>query len=167
MVQEGATTLWERWEHIVVEDSNVNSQNHPSFGSVDAFFYRVIAGISIDPYFPGYARIIIKPYPVGDLEYASASLDTIRGRVSSSWSKKDESFQLNISLPCNTQAEVHIPKLGFREVTVRESRNSIWKNGAMADRVAGIIGAVENEAYITFTAESGAYSFSSAPDPGA
>ena len=46
MVKEGATTMWERWEYLT--ETGMNSQNHIMLGSVDAWFYRFLAGIQID-----------------------------------------------------------------------------------------------------------------------
>ena len=82
MIREGATTLWERWESLAEE--GMNSQNHIMLGTVDAWFYKYLVGIQVDPRFPGW-RKIIKPYPVKDLYFASASLETFRGLISSAW----------------------------------------------------------------------------------
>jgi len=49
--------------------------------------------INIDPASPGFERIIIKPYVVGDLNYLSASIKTIRGMIFSSWKKNKHSFK--------------------------------------------------------------------------
>jgi alpha-L-rhamnosidase len=37
MMENGATTLWERWEHMT--GGQMNSHNHPMMGSVSAWFY--------------------------------------------------------------------------------------------------------------------------------
>ena len=63
MIKEGATTLWERWEYMA--GGGMNSHNHIMFGSVDAWFYRVLAGINVDPSVFGFRRIMIKPYIPG------------------------------------------------------------------------------------------------------
>ena len=42
MLENGATTLWEHWEF----SDNTYSHNHPMFGSVSEWFYRVLAGIN-------------------------------------------------------------------------------------------------------------------------
>ena len=36
---------------------------------------------------PGYQEFKIKPYPLGDLTSANASVKTVRGKVSSSWKR--------------------------------------------------------------------------------
>lgn len=157
MIREGATTLWERWEYLA--EGGMNSHNHIMFGSVDAWFYKVLAGINIDPASSGFRRIIIKPFIVGDLRYVSASVKTIRGMVSSSWKKNTHSLTLSIILPVNTQAKVSVPKMKLANVTIRESRKTVWGNGSYREGIAGIIGASEDDEYVTFEVRSGSYSF--------
>jgi len=157
MLQEGATTLWERWEYLA--DGGMNSHNHIMFGSIDAWFYKVLAGINIDPAGPGFGRVIIKPHIVGDLNYVSASIKTTRGILSSSWKKSDHSLALNITLPVNTQAKVSVPKGKLDNVTIKESGKAVWENSSYREGIAGITGASEDEEYVTFNVGSGSYSF--------
>ncbi|MBA7501245.1 MAG: Bacterial alpha-L-rhamnosidase [Clostridia bacterium] len=157
MLREGATTLWERWEYLV--DSGMNSHNHIMFGSIDAWFYKVLAGINIDPAGPGFGRTIIKPYVVGDLNYVSASIRTMRGMISSSWKKSDHSLALNIILPVNTQAKVSVPKMNLGDVTIKESGKTVWENSSYIEGIAGITGASEDDEYVIFNVGSGSYSF--------
>ena len=157
MLREGATTLWERWEYLA--DGGMNSHNHIMFGSIDAWFYKVLAGINIDPAGPGFAGIIIKPYVVGDLDYVSASVRTMRGMISSSWKKSDHSLALNITLPVNTQAKVGVPRVKLGNVTIKESGKAVWENSSYLGGIAGITGASEDEEYVTFEVGSGSYSF--------
>ncbi|MBU1187109.1 MAG: family 78 glycoside hydrolase catalytic domain, partial [Acidobacteria bacterium] len=44
MIVSGATTLWELWQNKTGPE--MNSHNHPMFGSVGAWFYRALAGIN-------------------------------------------------------------------------------------------------------------------------
>jgi len=157
MIKEGATTIWERWEHLT--DAGMNSHNHVMFGTVDPWFYKVLAGISFDPAGPGSQRINIKPYPVGDLKYVNASLKTIKGMVSSSWGKHNRSLVLNVALPVNSDAKISIPKMGLKDVIVKESGNIVWEKGSYVGSVSGIIEGKEDENYVTFDVGSGSYSF--------
>jgi len=157
MIQEGATTLWERWEYLA--DGGMNSHNHIMYGTVDAWFYRALVGIKLDPADPGFKAIIIKPYPVGDLRFASASLRTVRGTVSSSWARDEKTLSLEVTLPVNSQAKVSIPKMGLNKVTVKESGMVIWEKGSYAEGAAGVTGGSEEEDYVTFDIGSGSYSF--------
>ena len=45
MLAGGATTLWEHWEG----SDNTYSHNHPMFGPVSEWFYKVLGGIRPDP----------------------------------------------------------------------------------------------------------------------
>ena len=153
-VLKGATTLWEAFEY-----SPHWSLNMKMFGSVEKFFYKDLAGIS--PASPGYKQITIKPHVLGDLRFASASMKTVRGIVSSSWEKMDDSLSLEVSIPVNSQAKVSIPKMGLDNVTIKESAKVIFQNGSYVGGVPGITGSSESTQYITFNLGSGSYSFKS------
>jgi len=157
MISKGATTVWERWEYIT--GPGMNSHDHPMLGSVDAWFYKVLAGINIDSAGPGWRRIIIKPHVVGDIKYVNVSIKTIRGLISSSWTRNSNSLNLNVVLPVNAQAKVNIPKLRLDNVTVKESGKTIWENDSYIEGVAGITGGNENGDYVTFEVGSGTYFF--------
>ena len=83
MLAEGATTLWERWEKLT--GHAMNSQNHIMLGSIDAWFYRVLAGLS--PLAPGWKGVRVRPHLLGDLTAVEARLETVAGAVGASWRK--------------------------------------------------------------------------------
>jgi alpha-L-rhamnosidase len=157
MLREGATTLWERWEYL--DGAGINSHNHIMFGTIDAWFYKVLAGINIDPSHPGFQRFTIKPYVIGDLDHVSASVQTIRGLVSSSWRKEKDSLTLDVLVPVNSQAKVSVPLLGLEEPVVRENKEAIYRNGSYVHGVAGISSGTREDSYATFEVGSGSYSF--------
>ncbi|MBN2210804.1 MAG: family 78 glycoside hydrolase catalytic domain [Sedimentisphaerales bacterium] len=102
MLKNDATTVWEWW-------SGLASRNHPAFASVDAWFYRALAGIRPDPAGPGFKRFIIKPEIVGDLTWVKASYNSIHGMIESHWTRIDNILTLNVTVPVNTQARVVLP----------------------------------------------------------
>ena len=102
MLAHGATTLWETWEY----PDNAPSQNHPMFGSVAEWFYRSLLGINAAS--PGFETILIKPQPAGDLTWAKGSYRSVRGVIGSDWKKENGRFEMNVSIPANTTAEVWI-----------------------------------------------------------
>jgi alpha-L-rhamnosidase len=157
MVKKGATTLWERWGGYKFFGPGMNSLNHIMFGNVDEFFYKYLAGIQSAN--PGYKRISIKPHVLDDLESANASVETVRGLVSSKWVKDGNSLTLEVTIPANTQGEVNVPKIGLEYVKVKEGDNTIWQAGLFSGGVAGIINAAESEEYMTFEVGSGFYRF--------
>jgi alpha-L-rhamnosidase len=103
MLNKGATTLWESWNH----PGTLYSCNHPMFGSIDEWLYRSLLGINAAA--PGFSRIIIKPQPAGDCTWARGQYQSIRGIIASDWKKENGQFVLKITVPANTKAEVWIP----------------------------------------------------------
>jgi alpha-L-rhamnosidase len=157
MIREGATTLWEKWEYL--DGGGINSHNHIMFGTIDAWFYKGLAGINIDPSHPGFQRFIIKPYIVGGLGHVSALLHTIRGLVSSSWQKEKDSLILDVVIPVNSQAKVSVPILGGKAPVIRENNEVIYQDDAYVSGVSGISSGRREDEYVTFEVGSGSYSF--------
>ena len=157
MIKEGATTLWERWEYMA--GGGMNSHNHIMFGSLDAWFYRVLAGIDQDASADGFRKITVKPHILSDLSYVSASVNTIRGSVSSSWRKEANALVLDLTIPVNSEAKVSLPLLGLKKPIVKENGKLIYKDDSFTSGVSGIISAKRDKDYITFDIGSGVYSF--------
>ncbi len=107
MIREGATTLWERWE-LLTGDA-MNSHNHIMFGSVDSWFYRYISGIRVDEAEPAFSHVIFWP-KVLLMKHASASLLTIKGKVSIQWQLSGEVLKVLLHVPVGSHATVHVPK---------------------------------------------------------
>ena len=149
MLAQGATTLWETWE-------GTGSHNHPMFGSVVAWFYRVLAGIK--PQLPGFARVIIQPRVIKDLEYVKASVHTVRGLVSSAWLRRNGELVLNVSIPANTSGKVFVPKVSS-DPMVRESGETIWSQEGSGRLTDGINACQEQDSCIVFDIGSGSYTF--------
>jgi alpha-L-rhamnosidase len=104
MLKKGETSLTEAW------DANLTtSHNHFMLGHVTEWFYKDLVGIDGDPSGPGFKRIIIKPTPVGDLAWARASYDSVRGKIISHWKREGERFTLEVQIPPNTTAMVFLP----------------------------------------------------------
>jgi alpha-L-rhamnosidase len=112
-VKHGATTIWERWDGWTPErgfqNPGMNSFNHYSLGSCGQWLFDSAAGIGLDPEKPGFRHIIIHPRVGGGLTSASASLRSLRGLIASSWSLKDGTCTLDVTLPANTTATVYVP----------------------------------------------------------
>ena len=150
-IAHGATTLWESFE------VDHHSLNMKMFASIDKFFFRDVAGIQMAA--PGYEQIVIKPAVVGDLTFARASHNTIRGQIAVDWKRTDQSFDLKVSLPVNSQTQVYIPLLGLNDVTVTESKRFIWKEGKFVKRIAGVTSGKRFDVAIVFSVGSGDYRF--------
>ena len=157
MIKEGATTLWERWEYMA--GGGMNSHNHIMFGSVDAWFYRVLAGISLDYAASGFRKVVIKPYIPDDLKYAGGSVDTVRGLISSSWRKEADALVLDVTLPVNSEGNIFLPMRGLPNPVVKENGRIIFHNDSFVPGVSGIKAGKRENGFLSFSVGSGSYSF--------
>jgi alpha-L-rhamnosidase len=144
-IEQGATTTWEQW-------NGDGSHNHPMFGGGLVWFYRVLAGMNIDPINPGYHNIIFKPQPAGDLTFVSYSNETSFGNAAVTWTKNSGSFKMEIKVPVGSTATVYVPALKANNVT-ESGREINDKNGILFQKM-------EN-GYAIFKIGSGDYSFNS------
>lgn len=112
-INQGATTIWERWDGYVkgrgFQNAGMNSFCHYSIGSVGEWLYRTVLGINPDDAFPGYKHFIIHPQPGGSLTWAKGNYKSINGLVASEWKLEKELFTLDIEIPVNTSATVILP----------------------------------------------------------
>jgi alpha-L-rhamnosidase len=154
MVQEGATTLWERWEKQT--GSGMNSHNHIMLGSVDAWFYRAVAGLKCQE--PGWKKIIIKPPLFPDLQEAAASVKTIRGDALVSWRRQDGFFELTARIPVGSESEIYVPLL-WSDTDIKEGEKIIWRRTATENLPPEISFLKRDGRYVVFSAGSGTYRF--------
>ncbi|MBE1606789.1 alpha-L-rhamnosidase [Actinopolymorpha pittospori] len=106
-MEQGATALYEHWH------AGSRSRNHHFFGHVDQWFIEDLAGLT--PAEPGFARVRVRPSPPSDLGRARAALDTVRGRVATSWERRGEGVAVTVELPPGVSGEVHVPGAGVQE----------------------------------------------------
>ncbi|MDR2374155.1 MAG: glycoside hydrolase family 78 protein [Bifidobacteriaceae bacterium] len=161
-IREGATTLWERWEYL--DSPKVfNSHSHPFSGSVDAWFYKALAGLRLaDPRCP--SGIVLRPELAQRLSYASASVETPRGIVSVDWRKHRQAFHYKVVVPGNTEALIYVPSNGWgTDVVVSESGREVFADGA-ANPTRGLAFIRAEESFIVFSAGGGCYQFVVRPD---
>ncbi|NDW09676.1 hydrolase [Dysgonomonas sp. 520] len=98
----GVTTLSEQWD-----PRKGASWNHFMMGQIDEWFFRTLAGI--EPMASGFKEFKIEPKPVGDLEWVKADHETLYGKITVDWKKKDGFFNLSVDVPANTRATVVLP----------------------------------------------------------
>lgn len=109
---QGATSSWETWANADLSQS----LSHPFLGTYQEWLYEHLAGIQSAS--PGYASVKIQPIAPAALAYASASLQTPRGVVSSAWKRSGNTLTLDVTLPMNVGADIYVPKVGTGAVTL-------------------------------------------------
>ncbi|UVI32670.1 glycoside hydrolase family 78 protein [Paenibacillus spongiae] len=119
-VNQGATTIWERWDGWTKEggfqDPGMNSFSHFAFGSVGEWLYRNAGGIGRDPSEPGYRKLLIRPRIRGGLTSARCSYDSLYGLVKTDWKLVNGELHLGITVPANVSATVYVPSVEGSDV---------------------------------------------------
>jgi len=167
-VEQGATTIWERWNSYTKEhgfggaegnqNAAMNSFAHYSFGAVCEWMLGDLAGIQSDG--PGYDKIIIQPHPPAagsnpdqpPIYWVKAHYDSIHGRIVSNWRRTGGQFELEVAIPANTTATVYLP--ARNGATVRAGRHALGaKDGVKLLR--------QEAGWAVLSVPSGHYQFSS------
>jgi hypothetical protein len=146
-LKKGATSLTEAWDA-----ASGSSQNHFMLGQIQEWFYHDVAGIGCDPAGPGFKKIIIRPQPVGDLQWVKASYQSIRGEIVSDWENRGGKFKLGVTIPANTAATVYVPA---------KSAAAVTESDRPASRSDGVKFLRLEEGCAVFAVESGKYQFES------
>jgi alpha-L-rhamnosidase len=173
MLAEGATTLWERWEKL--SGRGMNSHNHIMFGTVDAWFYRCIGGLSALA--PGWTRFLAAPKTPGGLSHASVSRKTPRGTISLSWSRgpwlsgdgaarhassapRGGWFTLKLTVPDATSARVELPYADLG-AELKEGETSFWtrSSSGFSELPNGLACATIEDDLFVLEVGSGEYTF--------
>jgi len=128
-IDQGATSIWERWDSYTKEDgfgrhnAAMNSFSHYAFGAVCEWMFRTLAGIESDG--PGYSKVIIRPHPPAPgsnaqhkpVDWVKASYDSIRGKIVSNWKLDGDRFHLDVTIPTNTTSTVYVPTSDIQNIT--------------------------------------------------
>ena len=126
-IELGATTLWECW-------NGGGSHNHHMFSDLSAFLYKYVGGISPDENQPGFKNTILRPAVSCGMESASASHDSMYGKVECYWANRDGKLTVNVKVPFGCTATLYLPDkyattLTVDEVKAIESFSSGSRNG--------------------------------------
>ncbi|MFM7184352.1 MAG: family 78 glycoside hydrolase catalytic domain [Planctomycetota bacterium] len=133
-VEQGANTVWERWDSFTRErgfeglsgnnNAAMNSFSHYAFGAVMEWGFTTLAGIDVID--PAYARFRIRPRPPTPgsnpdravIDWVKADYDSPRGPIQSHWRRVAGGTELQVRVPANTTAVVHVPACDAAGVTV-------------------------------------------------
>ncbi len=125
-INQGATTMWERWNSYSHKDGfgdvNMNSFNHYAYGAIGQWLYKDVAGIWNDENAAGYKNIIFAPKPGGGLNFASASNITPYGDAASRWKISDGVMEWTVLIPPNATGTVIFPTKDIRSIRVDGNR---------------------------------------------
>ncbi len=109
-VDNGATTIWERWNSYTLENgmgpNGMNSFNHYAYGCVCEWIWETVAGIASDPAAPGFKHIIMSPIPDKRLGHVTAEYNSAAGLIKSSWHYEGEKWIWEFTIPEGSSATV-------------------------------------------------------------
>lgn len=158
----GATSLWEEWS------LDSRSRNHYFFGTIDEWFYNYVAGIRVyndlDLFKiksstipnPIGVKLVFKPYIMGDLYYARASVDTVWGLASILW-RNEGSFSMEVTIPANTSALIFVPcNISGRDIAL----DNLFDGDIPITKSDSIKYLGSDNGYFVFEARSGMYEIS-------
>ncbi len=159
-VDQGATTMWERWNSYTREGGfsksiEMNSFNHYAYGAVGEWMYRYMAGIAPDYDAPGFSHIILKPsFDAGRrISDVDATFASNYGPIDAAWKTSDDGqYVYNVTVPANTTATLILPSSPDGAV--------VCENGKPASEAEGIADYADDGTSVTMTLGSGSYSFS-------
>lgn len=122
-VDNGATTIWERWNSYMVDKGmgprGMNSFNHYAYGCVCEWIWETAAGIASDPAAPGFKHIIMKPLPDKRLGHLTAEYNSAAGLIKSAWRYEGDKWIWDFTIPEGATATVTLP--GESEAKVYEA----------------------------------------------
>lgn len=79
------------------------------FASSEVWLIQSLGGIQPHPSAKGFDKVLIKPSPPSQLQHATTSYETVRGVIKTAWSKSGGKIHLDVTVPPNVVATVHVP----------------------------------------------------------
>jgi len=164
-VDQGATTIWERWDSYTLEkgfgDVSMNSFNHYSYGAIGEWMFRYMAGIETDESAPGFKHILLQPMP--DLRdqlpkgqeritLVEGDYDSYYGSIKSAW-KVDKKGKLSyfVTIPANTTATMSLP--------LQKSTDDFFEGAVRAEKANGVTFVKKEAKKVIYELKSGTYIF--------
>ena len=150
MIAKGGTSIWERWDQDT-RDPGMNGESQMILaGNLGAWFYQTLAGINYDPAQPGFKHMVLRPRPVGDLAWVTASHKCLYGTIRSAWRIENGTFHWNLTVPPNTTATVYVPT---------SAAGSVTESGQAAAHAAGVHFLRREANAAVYEVTSGTYDF--------
>jgi alpha-L-rhamnosidase len=137
-VVNGATSIWERLDSYTIEkgfgdNNSMNSFNHYSFGAVAAWMVQNSLGIQRHPTIHAFKEFILDPSidPNNSIQYAKGHYESMYGTIKSEWKIVGNTKIINISIPANTSAKIHLPTSSFEKIKSDGKKIKTWKNSEL------------------------------------
>ena len=114
ILAQGGTFTWEVWEP---SDAAGDSMSHGWGSNVLVEIQQTLLGVR--PTSPGYASFDVAAPPSG-LDWAGGTVPTPRGAIAVAWrrpSSRGAEFVLDVTVPPNASATVHLPATTVRDLT--------------------------------------------------
>jgi alpha-L-rhamnosidase len=120
-VNQGATTIWERWDSIQADgsideephfwkgvDVGMNSLNHYHLGSIGDWIIENIGGIALTKDHPAYEIITFSPQPNSDVDWCKTTLETPFGIAEMNW-ESNNGIRGDITIPPGSKGLINFP----------------------------------------------------------
>ena len=162
-VDQGATTIWERWDSYTIEKgfgpASMNSFNHYAYGAVGEWFYRYVAGIDIVEGSAGFSSIKFRPMAdfnkttsEGQIKEVKSSYYSNYGKILSSYKvQEDGSLDYSCEVPVNTSAILYYP--------FTDKNKIVFEGNQPAKESDGVKLIEDTEGYNVYELQSGKYHF--------
>jgi alpha-L-rhamnosidase len=122
MISKGATTTWERWEHVESGPLlGMASHNHPMYATISGWFYTYLLGIR--PLEPGFKTFSFKPYIPSSLSWAEGVIKSDKGDIKARWEQKEGGVYMSVTVPFNSCCRLILPR--NRSVLVNQAKAEI------------------------------------------
>lgn len=175
-VDQGATTIWERWNSYTLEtgfgDVSMNSFNHYSYGAVAEWMYADMVGIEADSANPGFKHIILQPQPdtrtaeeipanETKMNWVKGSYNSMYGEIVSNWSTENGVFDYSAVVPANTTATFRMPMINADSdaITINGTEYTLAELKVGGCRTEGVTFTEMDGTTAVFELLSGSYSF--------
>jgi len=142
-VDQGATTVWERWDSYTREEGfhkhhwNMNSFNHYAYGVIAEWMYAYMGGIR--PGAPGFRHVVLSPHadrrPDGHptlqyqprITWMRTKVHTPQGDITSAWRQlPDGHYEYEFTLPAGVTYSVSIPHLSDKDKVIVHQTKSAY-----------------------------------------
>lgn len=165
-VDQGATTIWERWDSYTIErgfhsDITMNSFNHYAYGAVAEWMYRYMAGIAPDASNPGFKHIVLSPVVDNRTNLnnqqritdVKATFASPYGAVKSNWVRRDNgAVEYSVTVPANTTATVVYP--------LAAGQTQVYVDGIPVEESEDVTPVSMSDTQAVYSVGSGSYVFS-------